>query len=152
MRIQNILRLVVILEWVFLITGLALSFALEGTLPLELRNWLASESERPLRLSDIALLLVGVPLLIADIVASVGLLFLQKWAAWLYLVSNVGGYLFLPFTGPSVDHAVADTMDEISTLLTGVVLTLAFFTTALEQRKRNAEPPPPLYAKPEAAD
>ena len=60
-----------------------------------------------------------------------GLLFLKRWAVWLYLVSLIIGYLVFPFTGPTVEHALADTIDEISVLLSGFIIGIAFFSNAL---------------------
>jgi len=81
------------------------------------------------------------------------MLFLQRWAAWLYLVSLLIGYALFPFTGPTVEHALADAVDELAILMSGSIIGLAFFSDAL--RGRNTAPdaasigstpakPPPL--------
>lgn len=88
---------------------------------------------------EVSILLVMIPLLFCQFVGSVGLLFLKKWAAWLYLISLINGFFLFPFLGPTVEHAVADTMDGISILLSGLIIGLAFFSGAL----RGGSAPPP---------
>ena len=88
-----------------------------------------------------AILLSGLlVVMLAGIIAAVGLLFLQRWAAWLYLFSIALGYCLLPFTGPVVEHGVASVVDDSSTIFTGMILALAFFTDALNSPRVDSEP------------
>jgi hypothetical protein len=129
-----------VLEWVFIIAGVIASFALESSLPEPLATWLSAEAGRDLTAREIALFVVFVPLIVCFIVSTVGLLCLRRWAAWLYLGTTAFGTLLMPFTGPTVEHAFAATLDEIGLMMAGAVIALAFFTDSLE---RSAEPPPP---------
>jgi hypothetical protein len=144
MNNTSILRVCVVLEWVLLITGVALSFALESNLPDSLRAWLAEEYAQDLTSFDLAIIAVGFVVVIATIVASVGLLFLQRWAAWLYLATTVIGCVFMMFTGPTVEHAVSYAFDDVSVVFTGLVLGLAFFTDALKPRENHVLSAGPL--------
>jgi len=134
------LRVCVVLEWVVVIIGLGLSFALEDNLPTPLKDWLVAEAERDTAAHDVVLLGGGVVFFLAAVVSSLGLLFLQRWAAWLYLLSVIFGCLLSPFIGPVVEHGVADAVDEAAIVLSGLVLGLAFFSDALKTGSVRAEP------------
>ena len=140
MKTQTILRVCVVLEWVVYIIGVGLSFVLQDSLPTPLKDWLVAEAERDMAAHELVLLGGVVVLLLAAIVASVGLLFLQRWAAWLYLFSFIVGCLLSLFYGPVVEHEVADVVGDVAIFLSGLVLGLAFFTDALRTGGVRAEP------------
>jgi nitrate reductase NapE component len=152
MRSTTLLRFFVLLEWAFLLISMKLSFALEHTLPEPLRDWIAADTDAEVSKADLIILFSIVPLLASALVGAIGLLFLKRWAAWVYLVSMVLGYLIVPFTGPSVEHAIAYAVDEVSVVFSGMVIALAFFSDALDPKKPDTEPaaaanrsmPPPL--------
>ena len=133
MRPSTVLRICVVLEWVFVGVAIALSFLLESTLPAPLRDWLATqaEAEGDLAPHEIALFIGMIPVLVCVLAGSIGLLFLKRWAAWLYLISVIIGYLLVPFMGPTVEHGVVDAFYEMATLLSGLIIGLAFFSDAL---------------------
>jgi hypothetical protein len=138
MRPSTVLRICVVLEWTFLGLGIVSSFLLESSLPDPLRDWLAADAEGDIALREVGLLVVMIPLLLCALVGSIGLLFLKRWAAWLYLISLIIGYALFPFMGPTVEHALADAADDMAVLLSGLIIGLAFFSDAL--RVRIAEP------------
>lgn len=147
MRPSSALRLCLVLEWGFIVAGVAASFALESSLPEPLATWLSTEADREPTAREMTLFVGYLPLLVCFIVATVGLLFLRRWAAWLYLGATALGTLLMPFTGPTVEHAFADTLDAIGLMMAGAVIALAFFTDSLKSR---AEPlPPPLPRAPQ---
>jgi len=124
--------------WVFVVISIVASLILEPSLPEPLAAWLKADAERDITAGEFALLAAFIPLLVSIIVATAGLLCLQRWAAWLYLVTTVIGTLLMPFTGPTVEHALADTIDEIGIIMSGMVIALAFFTDSL--KKKDASP------------
>jgi hypothetical protein len=42
----------------------------------------------------------------------------------------------MPFLGPTVEHALTDSVGEISVILSGVVIGIAFFGNAIPNDKR----------------
>lgn len=44
--------------------------------------------------------------------------------------------------GPTVMHALADTVDEIGILISGLIIGLAFFSDALRATPAQVTPPP----------
>ena len=139
MRSSTVLRVCVVVHWSFAGLAAALSSLLEDRLPAPLRAWLATEVAGGIQPHDTALLMGLIPSLVCALVASIGLLFLKRWAAWLYLASLIMGFIVLPFTGPTVVHALANMVGEIAAILSGSMLGLAFFSDALRARSGSAE-------------
>jgi putative Mn2+ efflux pump MntP len=136
MKTSTTLRALLVLEWIVIVAGVVLSFIMEAYLPPELQAWLAGQADAGITMSDLVLLLVGVPLLIVMLVASIGLFMLRRWGAWLYAVTTFLGTALMPFTGPTVDHALADAVDETALILSGIVIGIAFFSNVLKQKEQ----------------
>lgn len=136
MRVSTVLRICVLSEWVLVGISITLSLFLESHLPTPLQEWLTTEAEQDLQPYEAFLLGGGFLLLLFALAGSVGLLFLKRWGAWLYLLSLVIGYLLFPFMGPTVEHGLADAVDELSVMLSGLVLGLAFFSDALPGKRQ----------------
>lgn len=126
------LRTLVILEWIFIFAAIILSTTLENQLPMELKQWIDMEMEMESEfLTNDIVVLIGLPWLIVSIAGSIGLYRLRKWGAWAFLTSMILGYALFPFAGPTVEHAFADMIDEISVIIAGMIMALAFFTDTL---------------------
>jgi len=120
--------------------GLIATFALEGSLPPLLQEYLEWEANRPLIPSDIvfaAVALVSIPLCL---VASIGLFFFKNWARWLYLACSLLIYSMSFFTGPTVEHGIAGVLDDLSVLLEGLILGLAFFGNVIPKTNSKVNP------------
>jgi hypothetical protein len=133
------LRMAIVFEWVFAVSTMILSAALESFLPDPLREYLALEAERVPGLGDLLLLPVLLVVSLGGIASSIGLMFLQRWARWSYLAFSAIACVIIPFLGPQVEHGLAGTFDMIGTTLSGVVLGLAFFTNAIPEKKRTID-------------
>jgi hypothetical protein len=132
MHPATMLRLCVVSEWVFIALGMVLSFMLENRLPEPLRGWLAAEADRDPGTREFLALALLIPALPCWLAGSVGLLFLKRWAAWLYLGAAVVLHLLSCLVGPTVEHAVTMLYFNVSLVLSGLVLGLAFFSPALQ--------------------
>lgn len=110
------------------------SFVLEDSLPPPLKEYLKAEADRGIAAGDIVFLVGGIIFVLAALIASAGLFFLQKWARWLYLAATFVAYAAMLFSGPSVEHAVAGTVGDLTVLISGVILGMAFFTDVLEKQ------------------
>jgi hypothetical protein len=141
MRSSTVLRLCLVLEWVFFLAGLGLSFAMERFLPEPLRAWLDAEAEGNPTVGEMAFLFLCILLLIPAITATVGLFFLQRWAAWLYLITAILFMLLELLAGPIVEHPLPTAIGEVANIMCGMVIALAFFSDAL--KKQRAESPIP---------
>ena len=69
----------------------------------------------------------------------IGVLLLKQWGAWLYLVSLPSIWISNVFLGPSVEHAVPDSLGGISSVLDGLIIGLAFFSGARSGQHEGSE-------------
>ena len=136
MNAKSALRFAIVADVLLGIAGIVLSSMLEGHLPLPLREWLNASEEVDLTAGDVAFGLIALLMLALMIVALVGLFFIQRWARWLYLGGLLALYILAMFLGPTVEHAVADVVADISTLVEGVILGIVFFTGVFEKSKQ----------------
>jgi hypothetical protein len=82
-------------------------------------------------LSDVHLLSVGgiaIALLIGTIVATIGLYRFRPWAPRLTLITTALTLLLTPFLGTFTQSGVAVALMELSSLLWGAVLSIAYFS------------------------
>jgi hypothetical protein len=132
-----ILRSCIILEWVLIIPSIALSFLLENHLPEHLRHWFILESERDPPTLELIIGVIFLPLLLVVLTASIGLFFQKKWGIWLYLLGAIFTYILLPFLGPTVEHALVGTIEDLSTLISGLIIGIVLFTNVILNEQQS---------------
>lgn len=137
MNTKLVLRVAIVCEWVFGAISLVLSFTLEDTLPIQLREYLEWEANQDLTVLDLGLGVTFVALFIAYLGSSLSLFLLRRWARWMYLACVIGIYILIPLAGPTVEHGLADTFDGVSEVLSGVIIALTFFTNVLSPGKQT---------------
>ena len=134
MENTKIIQILLILEWIIVIAAVILStLFLHDRMPLELKLWIDADLESDLTTSDI----MSLVLLVANFVGSVGLYNLKKWGAWIYLGSGILGFSLVPFTSPIVLHGIESTMYDITMIISGMIIALAFFTDTLNGNKNS---------------
>ena len=138
MDTQKAMRICIVLSWIFGILSLLLYFVLQDSLPLGLQGWLLEEAERKPAVYEVVSFLVFAVLIVVNIVASVGLYLLKKWAARLYIFSLVIMVIMVPFFGPTVEEGIVTTFASIADIISGLVLGLAFFSDALNPKRQIA--------------
>ncbi len=67
--------------------------------------------------------------LAAIVVPPAGLFFLRKWGRWLGLWTTIAMLAVIPFFGPSLSSGFGTAMMQLSAILWGAVLTLAYFSS-----------------------
>jgi hypothetical protein len=127
MPLKTLLRLAIVAEVLFGMLGAVADIMLERHLPEPLREYLAAESES-WSSTDTAVLLIAVPVLIALIVAWIGLWRLWPPARPLYLYSWIASIVIVAFTGPAVSSAVGYMFGEGAILAAGFILGLIYFS------------------------
>ncbi len=132
MNVRKALRIALLAEWGLIIATIASSFLLESALPSPLRQYVQAESERDLALADLPIALGGILILISTIATTIGLFLFQRWARPFYLVTTLASFGIILLAGPSVEHAVSETLGELAVLVSGVILGMIYFTNALE--------------------
>jgi hypothetical protein len=107
----------------------ALSFFSDKLLPVELHQWKEAQEVGFMAFAVFGLAILGLGLLLISLI---GLLFLQRWAAWLLLVVCLV-FNFLSLVEPTVEPGIMAFLGSGEDLLTGAVLAVAFFTSALKK-------------------
>jgi hypothetical protein len=131
------LRVAVVLELVFALTGVVASLLLESELPQPLKEWVAAEAKRDFNSSDAVLLALGIPIVVAWLVSSVGLFLFRRWAAWLYLWTTLLGLTLYPLLGPNVEHGLTESFYLLSSAFSGAVVALSFLSGVLVKTKAS---------------
>ena len=120
-----------ILLGVYLLTttlGFAVSSLGEYLLPPALRAFEQEQLESDITTSEWVLLAVSIPVLVAAVVALVGLFRFWPLARPLVLALTALGIIIGPFGGPVVETGLAATFDWCSTVLGGMVLALIYLS------------------------
>lgn len=146
MKSANLLRCALACEWIFIIATIAIDSATESSLPEPLYLWIQSQSSAELTAGSVLLGGFYLTLLASILTATVGLFLLKRWAAWLYLITSFLGISSLLFMGPNIQSAPVNALDEIASVLSGMVVAVAFFTDSLSPKKRETPPPLPAQA------
>jgi urea transporter len=124
------LRILILGSVFFGFVSLVIALAGDGFLPKELADWQAAQETEEEGALLLGLVLIF-PLIIAWVASLVGLFLFQKWAAWLYLAGAVLGSIFL-LLEPNVESGVSAFFSDLDTLVGGIILGIAFFSSALE--------------------
>ena len=124
----TVLRTLIIVELVSALLGTYADIALQSTFPLELQAYLLTESQGPLGAGDVLKGVVFGALLVAVVVAWVGLWLLKRWARTLYTTLVVISLVVTLFLGPVVTSALGAALYSISSLAGGVILGLLWFS------------------------
>ena len=134
MKSSTVLRWCVILEMAVTLAAIFVAFVPDFALPEPLSIWQDAQTE--VSVGDFIFLFLYVQLIIPWLVAVIGLLFLRRWAAWLYLIIFFLTTLCGPFTGPTVEHALVTSLSHVASVFSGMVIALAFFTDSLKRGNR----------------
>jgi hypothetical protein len=124
------LRAIILISVFIGLIGLAVAMADDSLLPKELADWKAAQETDDDATAIIGLVLI-MPLIAALVASLVGMFMFKKWAGWLYLgLSLLGSLLML--IEPSVESGLSAFFSDVDTCLGGVILGIAFFSSALE--------------------
>jgi len=124
MRLETVLRILIVVVIVFPIFGAAFDSIVPGHLPPELAAYAESQLEAPLTALEWLFLGLAGPFF----VSAVGLWFFQPWARWLYTAVTAVTFLLSPFDPPWVGSSIASTLNDLSTFCDGAVVALIWFS------------------------
>jgi hypothetical protein len=141
---QKQFRILLDLSIATLVASTLAVFADPWLLPQSLRDYEnAFQAQRTVqpKVGELVLSLLGVPGPIAAIISFVGLYRFSPWARWLNVAAWVYMLVLMPFSPvPVISNALAGALSQCSTLLSGVVLAIIYFSPAASwfQRKEVA--------------
>jgi hypothetical protein len=134
MALITALRALIVVEFVSNLLAISADLALESTFPEPLQEFLLTREQGPL---SAATLLVFGALFIALVVSWISLWLLKPWARMLYTAVVIIFLVFTLFLGPVVTSSPGEVLSTISTLASGVILGLVWFS---ELRTRFERP------------
>ena len=112
-------------------------FFTEALLPVDLQEYLAVDAEAaPPTVELIALIFLLVVGLV-NLVSMIGLLAIKAWARKAYIYSTILIFPVCFFIGPHVDHAVDYTLDQVSVLIQGMILSLLVYSGSYQEAALN---------------
>ena len=124
MRLETLLRILVVAVILLPILGAAFDTIAPGLLPPELAAYSESQLESPMKPLEWLFLGLAGPLL----ASAVGVWFFQRWGRWLYTAVTAAAFLLAPFDAPWVGSSVASTLNDLATFCDGAVVALIWFS------------------------
>lgn len=129
---KTIFRRLIILWWCLAIVCIGVISATNKYLPTELASYLAAKAAVDPTPFEFAGIIIGLALLVASIIGSIGLYFFKSWSRDVFVLTNVLGLFLTPFFGPSVMSEWASGVCYFYTLLTGGLLFTLFLAPIKE--------------------
>ena len=134
-RTLTVFRTLLVGAFALGIVGGALDMVFRDLLPSDLAE--VYEAYEPVASAHgFVLMLLGLVLLVVDVVSSIGLLMLKRWARSLALWFTLLGLTATPFMGATLSSGWAGLLLDASMLLWGAALAMAYFSDL----KRHFEP------------
>ncbi len=124
MRLETILRILLVAVIVFPLVGAMIDSFAPGLLPPELAAYSETQLDSPMRAIEWVYLGLVVPLL----VSTVGLWLFKPWSRWLYTAVTVAAFLLAPFEPAWVGSSLSSTLNDLGTTCDGAVLALIWFS------------------------
>ena len=132
-------RWLVTMSIVTTIAGVVASFVGASSLPASLRDYLVAQQEADLTAGEIALAVIGIPLLIALLVSIIGLYRFWRFARPLTVIVWGVGLILQAFAGPTVDLGLVTSLYELGAVLTGIILAVIYMTPAKDWFEKTHE-------------
>lgn len=112
-------------------------FFTEALLPIELQEYIAMDAEvAPTTMQLIALFVLLIVALV-NLVSMIGLLAIKVWARKAYIYSTILVFPVSLFIGPHIDHAIDYTLDQVSVLILGMILSLLIYGGSYQEAALN---------------
>ncbi len=89
----------------------------------------AKEAIQPLVSSPAIFLVLSVIALVAIVAPPAALFFFRKWGRWSGLCATAAMFVALPFLGPSLTSGFGTAVSQLSAMLWGAILALAYFSS-----------------------
>jgi hypothetical protein len=126
----TIFRFLVVASLAIAVLGACVDFLIPGLLPQVLDDAYQAyaAAEEPSMLFALTLGGVALVLLIGVVAGTIGLLLFKSWSRQLSLWLSVFAIFCSPFSGPVVYSGWANMLTEISMMLWGAVLAMAYFS------------------------
>lgn len=136
MLCKRSLRILIVVDLILIVISGIVSIVGEAWLPEQLQAFEQARAEADATTSDWVLMIVGVPLVIAVLMSFIGLLVFWHPARPLYFATLVAAALLTPFGGSYVTPGWAQAIDGVSSIVSGVLLAVIYFSPLRELYNR----------------
>ncbi len=134
MDLRKRLRIAVVVQWFLIIVSIPVTRILDAYLPIQLRNYKLWVNEQGYNNVEFAIMLVATIVCVVHIISSIGLFFLKPWAKWYYCTCIALFLIISLFLRPTVEHALTNPIGGVSSMASGVVLYMIFFTNVISKK------------------
>ncbi|MDQ6960945.1 MAG: hypothetical protein Q9M28_00230 [Mariprofundaceae bacterium] len=133
----NAIRNLVKLEIALIVLIIIALFFTDSYLPIELQDYLAIEAEATFTAMELIALIVFLVVVLVHLASIFGLLAIKLWARKAYIYSTILIFPLCLFFGPQVDHAIGYTLDQVSVLIQGMILSLLIYNSSYQEHALN---------------
>ena len=134
----KIFKCVIVAFWISSLAAIALSIALESTLPQPLIDYINATHEAELSTIETVAYSFGTLVVIVLIASSINLYRLRKGSRRTFVLANCIGVPLYPFFGPQVLDAYSGAFEFISSLCIGVIIAMTYTTSVLNSHSDDA--------------
>ena len=120
------MRLLIVGQVVALVLTIAVDAATQGALPAQLQAYLAEVEASELTPASTAVGLLGLLAIVASVISWIGLWRLWRPARSVYAVALLSALVITLFTGPVVWSGVVGTIDDVASIVAGMLLGLLY--------------------------
>ncbi len=131
MNLRKVLRVSVVVQLLLSMIYYIVSKKLIVYLPKELRDYEMSLYKQESTNIDLLIMVILVTMILGQLISLIGLFFILPWAKWFYTTVFVIMLIFALFMGPTVDHALGNIIGSLSSIATGIIFCLLFFTNVM---------------------
>ena len=119
------------------IIGIIIMMLSEASLPFELQRYVSQQAAGPMSARDLVAIVIWVPAMVITLIAAIGMFFFWRPARVLALVGTLLALAALPFSEPFVATGLATLFNEGSSILWGMVLALAYWSSLAQRFARS---------------
>jgi len=119
------------------IIGIIIMVLSEASLPFELQRYASQQAAGPMSARDLVAIVIWVPAMVITLIAAIGMFFFWRPARVLALVGTLLALAALPFSEPFVATGLATLFNEGSSILWGMVLALAYWSSLAQRFARS---------------
>ena len=134
---KTALRLIIVAEVVLGIGSITAYELSKSAMPEALRSFESNQFEGEISPMLVVTFCFLIVFLIALLTAWIGLFVFWKPARMLYLITMVVSLLLGPFFGPYVETGLSYTLCEATSIVSGIILTLVYFSPLKELYERG---------------
>ncbi|QDP02569.1 hypothetical protein [Thalassotalea sp. PS06] len=131
---KTTLRLLLTMVWINLIAAVFSNIVFTDTLPQPLQLYLIEQDRQELNLVE---MISALSVLLAMIIATIGVWIFKPWGRTLWLLTIIAGYLIPPYLTPTLYNGIESYFMDFTMMLDGAILAMLYLSSARSLFDRN---------------